>query len=125
MKNENQKIREDEFPDKMVILEQNELIEGNSSYDLQNDIIDACKQGDPKAQFQFYKLNYKSMYDISLNIVNDPHEAEDIMQESFMIAFEKIGFFSGASSFMTWFKIFITNRSNDWSRNKCNLQISL
>ena len=49
---------------------------------LHQDLIDGCKTGDQKAQFQIYKLYYKAMYNTSLRIVNDTMEAEDIMQES-------------------------------------------
>ena len=57
---------------------------------LHQDLLDGCKIGDQKAQFQIYKLYYKAMYNTSLRIVNDTMEAEDIMQESFLSAFEKV-----------------------------------
>src|SRR5674476_1095026 len=62
---------------------------------LHQDLLDGCKTGDQKAQFQIYKLYYKAMYNTSLRIVNDTMEAEDIMQESFLAAFEKIDTYSG------------------------------
>jgi DNA-directed RNA polymerase specialized sigma24 family protein len=89
--------------------------------DRQDDLLESCKKGDPKAQFQFYKLHYRAMYQISLNIVKDPVKAENIMRESFLLAFEKIGFFSEAVSFINWFKTFVKNRSYDGSINKGSL----
>lgn len=80
--------------------------------DLDADLFNDCKKSDPKAQFQFYKLYYKAGYELSLNIVNDTTEAESITQESFLVAFEKIGFFLEAESFVTWFKTYVKNRSN-------------
>ena len=68
----------------------------NSKVQFQNihqDLIEKCISGDQKAQFQIYKLYYKAMYNTSLRIVNNPMEAEDIMQESFLSAFEKINTF--------------------------------
>ena len=53
-------------------------------------LINKCRKGDRKAQFEIYRLYYKSMYNTSLRIVKDPQEAEDIMQESFLSAFGKI-----------------------------------
>ena len=75
--------------------------------------MDGCKTGDQRAQFQIYKLYYKAMYNTSLRIVNDPMEAEDVMQESFLSAFEKIDTYSGTVSFGAWLKKIVINRSLD------------
>ncbi|HNY15294.1 MAG TPA: sigma-70 family RNA polymerase sigma factor [Bacteroidales bacterium] len=80
---------------------------------LHQDILDACKEGDQKAQFQIYKLYYKAMYNTSLRIVNDTMEAEDVMQEAFLSAFEKIDTYSGTVSFGAWLKKIVINRSLD------------
>lgn len=80
---------------------------------LHQDLLDGCKLGDQKAQFQIYKLYYKAMYNTSLRIVNDTMEAEDIMQESFLSAFEKIETYSGTVSFGAWLKKIVINRSLD------------
>ena len=80
---------------------------------LHQDLLDRCKDGDRKAQFQIYKLYYKAMYNTSLRIVNNSMEAEDIMQESFLAAFEKIDMYSGTVSFGAWLKRIVINRSLD------------
>jgi RNA polymerase sigma factor (sigma-70 family) len=80
---------------------------------LHQDLIDGCKTGDQKAQFQIYKLYYKAMFNTSLRIVSDTMEAEDIMQESFLSAFEKIDMYSGTVSFGAWLKKIVINRSLD------------
>ena len=80
---------------------------------IHQDLLDGCKNGDQKAQFQIYKLYYKAMYNTSLRIVNDSMEAEDIMQESFLSAFEKIDSYSGTVSFGAWLKKIVINRSLD------------
>jgi RNA polymerase sigma factor (sigma-70 family) len=86
---------------------------------LHQDIIDGCRKGDQKAQFQIYKLYYKAMYNTSLRIVNDTMEAEDIMQESFLAAFDNIESYSGTVSFGAWLKKIVQNRSIDYlKRNK-------
>ena len=80
---------------------------------LHQDLLDGCKEGDQKAQFQIYKLYYKAMFNTSLRIVNDRMEAEDVMQESFLSAFEKIDTYSGTVSFGAWLKKIVINRSLD------------
>lgn len=85
---------------------------------VRQDLIDGCRKYDQKAQFQVYKLYYKAMYNTSLRIVKDTMEAEDIMQESFLSAFEKIGSYSGTVSFGAWLKKIVENRSLDYLKKK-------
>jgi RNA polymerase sigma-70 factor (ECF subfamily) len=61
------------------------------------------------------------MYNTSLRIVNDTMEAEDIMQEAFLSAFEKIGCYSGTVSFGAWLKKIVQNRSLDYLRKNSNI----
>jgi len=53
------------------------------------------------------------MYNISLRIVNDETEAEDVIQESFLKAFQKINTYRGEVSFGAWLKKIVVNRSLD------------
>ena len=80
---------------------------------IHQDLIDRCRDRDRGAQFEIYGLYYKAMYNTSLRIVKDPGEAEDIMQESFLSAFEKIETYSGTVSFGAWLKKIVINRSLD------------
>ena len=80
---------------------------------IHQNLIDGCKSGDQKAQFQIYKLYFKAMYNTSLRIVSDTMEAEDVMQEAFLSAFEKIDTYSGTVSFGAWLKRIVINRSLD------------
>ena len=85
---------------------------------IHQDLIDQCREGNREAQFRIYGLYYKSMYNASLRIVRDPGEAEDIMQESFLSAFEKIGTYGGTVSFGAWLKKIVVNRSLDSIKKK-------
>ncbi|MFC2098217.1 RNA polymerase sigma factor [Bacteroidota bacterium] len=80
---------------------------------IHQDLIDQCREGNKEAQFRIYGLYYKAMYNTSLRIVKDPVEAEDIMQESFLAAFEKIDTYGGSVSFGAWLKKIVVNRSLD------------
>jgi RNA polymerase sigma-70 factor (ECF subfamily) len=53
------------------------------------------------------------MYNTSLRIVNDTAEAEDIMQEAFLQAFQNIDTYRGDSTFGAWLKRIVINRSLD------------
>ena len=85
----------------------------NTYINIHQKLIDACKAGDRGAQFKIYKLYFKAMYNTSLRIVNDTAEAEDIMQESFLDAFQRIGSYSGEGSFGSWLKRIVINNSLD------------
>src|SRR6056297_311940 len=85
---------------------------------IHQDIVDRCKSGEQKAQFQLYKLYYKAMYNTCLRIVNDSFEAEDIMQEAFLKAFDKIHSYKGEVSFGAWLKRIVINYSLDELRKK-------
>ncbi len=81
-------------------------------------LIEACKRNDRKAQVEVYDLYYKAMYNTSLRIVNDTLLAEDIMQESFLEAFNKLETFEWRSSFGSWLKRIVINKSLDKIRRK-------
>ena len=77
-----------------------------------------CKKGEQSAQFEIYKLYYKAMYNTALRILKDTFEAEDIMQESFLTAFSKLGTFKSQSifgdnnvPFGSWLKRIVINKS--------------
>ncbi|MCH7657935.1 MAG: sigma-70 family RNA polymerase sigma factor [Bacteroidetes bacterium] len=85
---------------------------------IHQDIIDGCVIGDQKSQFKLYRLYFKAMYNASLRIVNDSTEAEDIMQDAFLAAFEKIDSYEGKVSFGAWLKKIVINKSLDYVRKK-------
>jgi len=82
------------------------------------ELIENCRKGDRRAQFELYRLYYKAMYNTCLRIVSHPAEAEDIMQESFLSAFRKIETYKGDVSFGAWLKKIVINRSIDALRQR-------
>jgi len=51
------------------------------------------------------------MYNTSLRILKDSFEAEDVMQESFLVAFMKLSTFKGEVTFGSWLKKIVINKS--------------
>ena len=80
---------------------------------IHEDLIRGCQVNDRKAQLQVYKLYYKAMFNTSIRIVNNSAIAEDIMQEAFLEAFRQIDTYRGESSFGTWLKKIVINKSID------------
>ncbi len=85
---------------------------------IHQDLIDRCRFKDSDAQFQIYRLYYKSLYNTSFRIVGNQMEAEDIMQDSFLAAFEKLESYKGDVSFGAWLKRIVINRSLDMLKTK-------
>jgi RNA polymerase sigma factor (sigma-70 family) len=53
------------------------------------------------------------MYNTAIRIVNDSAQAEDIMQEAFLEAFRQIDSYRAESSFGSWLKKIVINKSID------------
>lgn len=78
--------------------------------DIHREIIELSKTGNPKAQFQLYKLYSKAMFNICVRMLNSIEEAEDLLQESFTDAFMKLNSFRYESSFGAWLKRIVINK---------------
>lgn len=82
------------------------------------DLIEACKKGDQKAQFELYRLYYMAMYNSALRIVGDSDDAEDVMQEAFLKAFTRLHTYRKEVSFGAWLKRIVINKALDFLRLK-------
>ena len=72
-------------------------------------MIESCKQGDVRAQYQLYSLYNRAMYNICYRMTGQQEEAEDMLQESFSYAFSRLGSFRYESSFGAWLKRIVVN----------------
>jgi RNA polymerase sigma-70 factor (ECF subfamily) len=86
--------------------------------DINKAIVDRCRNGDNKAQYELYHLYAKQMYNVCVRIVNNNRDAEDILQDSFLEAFKGINDFRGESSFGAWLKTIVVNRSINFLNKK-------
>lgn len=86
--------------------------------DIHGDLVEACRENDRTAQIKIYELYYQAMYNTSYRIVNDPMEAEEIMQDAFLDAFRKISTFKGDATFGSWLKRIVINKSLDQIRKR-------
>jgi len=64
--------------------------------------IRLAQAGDAPAFEFLYHLHSRRVYALCLRMVNNPADAEDLMQEAFLQLFRKIGTFRGESAFSTW-----------------------
>lgn len=78
-----------------------------------HELLKRCELNDNAAQVEVYRRYYRSMYNIALRLLDDSSEAEDVMQESFLSAFQKLNSYSGNVTFGAWLKRIVINRSLD------------
>ena len=64
--------------------------------------LEALKAGDRAEFARFVETYSRQVYRLGLKILNDPQDAEDVLQETFLKAFKAIGSFEGRSSLSTW-----------------------
>ena len=66
-------------------------------------------EGDIKAQFLLYKQYSKAMYNIAVRFMNNTMDAEDVLQESFVTAFEKLDKLENPKLFSAWLRRIVVN----------------
>lgn len=72
-------------------------------------LIDGLRAGDKAACAYLVKHYGGQMYGVALRIVQDPDDAEEVLQESFISACGKFGSFEGRSKLGTWLYRVTTN----------------
>ncbi|MGN6180021.1 MAG: RNA polymerase sigma factor [Mucilaginibacter sp.] len=82
------------------------------------ELVVACKQGSKKACYELYKLYSKAMLNVAFRIVGDIAEAEDVLQEAFLDAFNKVKDFRQETTFGLWLKQIVVNRSINLLRKR-------
>ena len=74
-------------------------------------IINDCKKNYPKAQEQLYQLFSKKFFGVCLKYSSNYADAQDNLQDGFLIIFKKIEQFSGKGSFEGWAKRIMVNNA--------------
>lgn len=84
----------------------------------QEQLIAGCKRGDPAAYAGLYNEHADAVYNTILRLVKHTAEAEDLLQESFVAAFQDIARFQPTAGFRAWVKRIAINKSIDWIRKR-------
>jgi RNA polymerase sigma factor (sigma-70 family) len=81
-------------------------------------LVVECKQGSKKACYELYRLYSKAMLNVAFRIVGNIAEAEDVLQEAFLDAFNKVKDFRQDTTFGLWLKQIVVNRSINLLRKR-------
>jgi len=78
----------------------------------------ACQAGDLRAYERLYALQGARMKNLARNLLGNPHDAEDAVQETFLKVQRGIASFRGQSSFVTWTFRILVNTCHDARRKR-------
>lgn len=90
----------------------------NDSRDIHEQLIEQCRAGDIRAQFSIYKMYSKAMYNVCIRMVAERTVAEEILQDAFVTAFKNMKSMKSNTSFGSWLKRIVINRSLDHLRKR-------
>ncbi len=70
----------------------------------QEELIKNCKKKNVKAQEELYKRYGSKLFSVCLKYSPNYADAEDTLQDAFIVIFDKVGQFKGKGSFEGWLK---------------------
>src|SRR5437899_10743636 len=77
-----------------------------------------CRSGDLRAYERLYALHAARMKNLARNLLGNPTDAEDAVQETFLKVQRSIASFRGQSSFVTWTYRILINTCHDARRSR-------
>lgn len=83
-----------------------------------DELINACKRGDAMAYTKLYELHSVAVYNTIERLIVHTGEAEDILQDSFVAAFQGIDKFRNTGGFRAWVKRIAINKSIERLRKR-------
>lgn len=82
------------------------------------ELVDRCREGHRDAQFELYRLYSRAMYNTALRMVQNPHDAEDVLQSIFVEVFTKLDSFRHESSIGAWMKRITVNKCINFLKSR-------
>jgi RNA polymerase sigma-70 factor, ECF subfamily len=93
-----------------------------SIYESEDELLDGLRRQEPAACTCFLKEYAPRMLRLALRITGDPDEAENVLQESFISACNRIDDFQGLSTLNTWmYRIVLNNALMSVRKRRPNL----
>jgi len=85
-------------------------------------LVKKSKEGDFEAFEELVNSHEKNVYNIAWNMLRNQEDAEEVLQETFIKAYNKLNQFEGRSKFSTWLYRIATNESLMMIRKKNPIQ---
>ena len=77
---------------------------------LQSYLVNRSQAGDRKAQHELYNLYAGAMFNICRRMMGNDEDAKDVLQDSFIQAFTKLGSLKKEEMFAAWLKRIVVNK---------------
>lgn len=90
----------------------------------ESELIAACVKHDAQAQRVVYERFYAKMLGVCTRYVGNRETAKDVVQDGFVVVFEKIGTFAGTGSFEGWVRKIFVNVALTYLRKNDALRFS-
>ena len=90
-------------------------MESNLSFQI--DLVERCKANDRKAQMKLYRQYCEGMFCVAMRFLKNEDDAEDVMQEAFIKAFQKLDQYRGEVTFGAWLKRIVINKCLDFLKS--------
>lgn len=124
------------FFSKSITFDQEELNEvalatgSNSAFStIENEFIERLKEGEAAAFDELVNRYTANIYSLLMRLTEDPEEARDLTQETFLSAFKAMKNFRGDADLKTWLYRIAVNESRNrfrwWKRRNRSSTISL
>src|SRR5690349_9614078 len=88
------------------------------------ELVARCRAGDMGAFEELYRQHSTRLYNLAFRMAGNAADADDLLQEIFLLAFRKLDSFRGASALGTWLYRLGMNVCLDRLRSKANRQDS-
>ena len=79
--------------------------------------VDSARNGDKQAFARLVEENYRAVYGLAFSAVGDWAAAEDITQETFLVAWSSLSGLRAAGAFGVWLRQIVRNLAKNWIRS--------
>src|SRR5262249_38611457 len=113
-------IRLTRFREPMAELSRRRVVMSGCATD--HSLVQACRAGQTEAFGALVRRYQDRLYPTVLRLVGSAEDAEDVLQDTFVRAFEKLDQFQGESSFYTWvYRIAVNLALSGYRRQRVRL----
>ena len=81
-----------------------------------NALISRAKSGDEQAFAELMRAYYAFVYRIVIEIVDNPHDAEEVVQDAFLNVYRGLARYEERTRFRSWLAKIAQNRALNWQR---------
>ena len=90
-----------------------------------NTLIHRAQSGDEGAFVELIRVYYPFVYAIVIKMVNNPHDAEEVVQDTFLNAYRGLARYQEMAKFKNWLAEIARNRARSWLKKQRGDTVSI